>query len=236
MSRQLSSRTTVSLLKQEAKRWLSALRRHDPDAQQRLRTVWPQAPDNPTLRDAQHALAREYGLASWVALLDRVADLALDRQSRAEWLGALLSHGWTGEGSTARRIAARSPDLSRESVFAAAAMGDLAEVERRLRASPDVVHATCHTRGWTALAHVMYGRLDAHHAVAIATLLLDAGADVHFRFDDGWGNPFTLLTGVAGDGESGRTVGRRRGEAGGGRGSSERRDVAVVAEGRGRSQ
>lgn len=204
MSRQLSSRTTVSLLEQEARRWLSALRRHDPDAQQRLRTVWPQAPADLTLRDVQHALAREYGLPSWVALLDRVADLTLDRQSRAEWVHAMLSHGWTGDIATARRLARRAPDLSRESVFTAAAMGDLAEVERRLRHTPEVAHATCAVRGWTALAHVMYGRLDEQHAVALATLLLDAGADVQFRFDDGWGNAFTLLTGVAGEGEGAR--------------------------------
>lgn len=201
MSRRLSARATVPLLKQEAKRWLGALRRHDPDAQRRLRDVWPASPVNPALRDVQHALAREYGLASWVALLDRVADLTLDRQSRAEWVDAILSHGWTGDIATARRITRRAPDLSRESVFTAAAMGDRAEVERRLRQSPDIVRATCAVRGWTALAHVMYGRLDEGQAVDIATLLLDAGADVHFRFDDGWGNAFTLLTGVAGDGE-----------------------------------
>lgn len=201
MPRQLSSRTTVALLKQEAKRWLSALRREDADAQQRLRTIWPGAPADPTLRDVQHALAREHGLVSWVALLDRIADLVLDRRSRTEWVEAILSHGWTGDIATARRIAQRAPELSQENVFTAAAMGDRAEVARRLAQSPELVRATCAVRGWTALAHVMYGRLDEQHAVGIATLLLDAHADVHFRFDDGWGSAFTLLTGVAGDGE-----------------------------------
>lgn len=201
MPRQVSSRTTVPLLKQEAKRWRSALCRGDAAAQQRLRAIWPEAPADPTLRDVQHALAREYGAPGWVALLDRLADIALERQSRAQWVDAILSHGWTGDVTTARRIAARSPELSTDSLFTAAAMGDVAEVERRLRLSPDAVQATCVVRGWTALAHVMYGRLDTQHAVDIATLLLDAGADVHFQFDDGWDNAFTLLTGVAGDGE-----------------------------------
>ncbi len=201
MTRPLSSRTTVSLLKQEAKRWLSALRRHDPDAQQRLREAWPQSPAEPVLRDVQHALAREYGEASWVALLDRLADMAVERQGRADWLTLILSHGWTGDIATARRIATRHPELANDSLFAASAMGDVAEVERHLRQSPAAATATCSVRGWTALAHVMYGRLDGAHAITIAQRLIDAGADIHFQFDDGWGNPFTLLTGVAGDGE-----------------------------------
>lgn len=201
MTRPLSSRTTVSLLKQEAKRWLSALRRHDPEAQQRLRNAWLEAPAEPALRDVQHALAREYGQASWVALLDHLADLATDRQGRADWISVILSHGWGGDHNVARRLAARHPELANDSLFAAAAMGNVAEVERYLKQSPSAATATCGVRGWTALAHVMYGRLDGEHALAIAERLIDAGADIHFQFDDGWGNPFTLLTGVAGDGE-----------------------------------
>lgn len=201
MMRPLSSRTTVSLLKQEAKRWLGALRRHDPAAARRLHEAWPEAPADPTLRDVQHALSREYGQESWVALLERLEQLALDRQGRDEWMTALLSHGWTGEAATARRIASRAPELSKDSLFAAAVMGDVPEVERHLVRSRDAVTATCPVRGWTALAHVMYGRVDGQNATVIARRLLDAGADVHFHFDDGWGNAFTLLTGVAGDGE-----------------------------------
>lgn len=201
MTRPLSSRTTVSLLKQEAKRWLSALKRHDPDAEQRLREAWPQAPADPTLRDVQHALAREYGHASWVALGDHLADLAVERQGRADWLNVILSHGWSGDISAARRLAARHPELARDSIFAAAAMGDVAAVERHLTQSPTAATATCAVRGWTALAHVMYGRLDDRNALTLAQRLIDAGADIHVQFDDGWGNPFTLLTGIAGDGE-----------------------------------
>lgn len=206
MTRPISSRTTVALLKQEAKRWLHGLRRQDPAAQHRLREAWPQAPDTPTLRDIQHALAREYGQTSWVALLDHLADLSVERQGRADWLTVILSHGWGGDIGAARRLAARHPELARESVFAASAMGDIAEVERQLTKTPALATATCAARGWTALAHVMYGRLDDRNAVTIASRLIDAGADVHVQYDDGWGNAFTLLTGVAGDGEGAKPV------------------------------
>ena len=126
---------------------------------------------------------------------------ATERQGLADRLAAVLSHGWGGDLNAARRLAARHPELANDSVFAAAAMGNVAAVEVHLRQSPSAATATCGVRGWTALAHVMYGRLDGEHALAIAERLIDAGADIHFQFDDGWGNPFTLLTGVAGDGE-----------------------------------
>lgn len=201
MTRPISQRTTVSVLKQDAKRWLRALRENDAAAHHRLREAWPQAPSDPVLRDVQHALAREYGQVSWVALLEQLSDLAVERQGRSEWVRAILSHGWDGDVRVARRLAARHPELAQDSIFAAAAMGDVTAVASHLRQAPALAMATCEVRGWSALAHVMYGRLDEQHAVAIAQHLINAGADVHFVFTDAWDNPFTLLTGVAGDGE-----------------------------------
>lgn len=201
MTRPISQRTTVSVLKQDAKRWLRALRENDAAAHHRLREAWPQAPADPALRDVQHALAREYGQVSWVALLEQLSDLAVERQGRSDWVRAILSHGWDGDIRVARRLAARHPELAQDSIFAAAAMGDVAAVTAHLRQAPALAMATCDVRGWSALAHVMYGRLDEQHAVTIAQHLISAGADVHFVFTDAWDNPFTLLTGIAGDGE-----------------------------------
>jgi hypothetical protein len=68
MHRKLTPHTTIDILKKEAKRWLKALRGDDARARERLRQAWPQAPDTPVLRDMQHALAREFGRASWKEL------------------------------------------------------------------------------------------------------------------------------------------------------------------------
>jgi hypothetical protein len=68
MPRQITSATSLENLKKETKRWLRALRVGDADARARLESAWPQAPHEPVLRDVQHALAREYGLESWIAL------------------------------------------------------------------------------------------------------------------------------------------------------------------------
>jgi hypothetical protein len=55
-------------LKKEARRWLNALRSGDPGARARLARALPDAPAAPTLRDVQHALAREHGFAGWTLL------------------------------------------------------------------------------------------------------------------------------------------------------------------------
>ena len=76
MSRALTPKTTLDQLRKDAKRWLKALRAGDPGARARLKAAWPIAPPEPRLRDIQHALAREYGQESWIALKAAMARLA----------------------------------------------------------------------------------------------------------------------------------------------------------------
>jgi ankyrin repeat protein len=204
MRRKLTAKTRLETLRKDAKRWLKALRAGDPDAHKRLAAAWAKAPEAPSLRDVQHALALEYGQESWIALKAALDDLELDRKTRTERVDQLLRHGWDGNVATARRILARDPEIARDSLFTAAACGDLGEVERRLSADPSAALQTGGPRGWTALTHVTYSRLDAVNAVAIAQRLLDAGADPNFGFDDGWGSPFKVLTGAVRLGEGAR--------------------------------
>jgi ankyrin repeat protein len=60
--------STLDNLRKSAKRWLKALRAGDADARARLGAAWPEAPASPSLRDVQHALARERGHDNWVSL------------------------------------------------------------------------------------------------------------------------------------------------------------------------
>jgi hypothetical protein len=66
--------TTLDNLRKAAKRWLKALREGDADARTRLVRAYPNAPEPATLRDVQHALARERGHASWIALKKAIAE------------------------------------------------------------------------------------------------------------------------------------------------------------------
>jgi len=204
MSRTLTAKSTLDTLKKDAKRWLKAARAGDAKARQRLAAAWPEAPAEPILRDVQHALAREYGQDSWLALKVALDDLALDRQSRTERVELVLRHAWDGDLLVAQRILKRDPSIARENLFTAAMCGEVAEVERHLARDPKAALKTGGSRQWTALAYVTYGRLDPVNAVAIARLLLTAGADPNFRFDDGWGTPFKVLTGAIRLGEGAR--------------------------------
>lgn len=201
MSRELTPKTQIETLRKDAKRWLKALRGGDPVAAARLAGAWPDAPGEPGLRDVQHALAREYGQESWVALKTAVDDLAIERQSRGQRLEQILRHGWDGEPAIARRILRHYPDLARDSLFTAAACGDLETVERHLARDPEAARRVDPVRGWTALAHVTYGRIDDANGLAIAGRLLEAGSDPNFGFTDDWETPFKVVTGAIGLGE-----------------------------------
>ena len=205
MSRALTPRTQLDTLRKEAKCWLKALRLGDPKAASRLAAAWPGAPAEPVLRDLQHALALEYGQTGWIQLKAALDDLALARKSQAEQAERLLAHGWDGDPAAAARLLRRHPELSRFSLFTAAACGDLAEVERRLASDPLAATRTGGPHGWTALAHVAYGRLDGVNALEVARRLLAAGADPNFEFNDGWDSPFKIVTGAIGLGEGAKS-------------------------------
>ena len=204
MSRQLTSATHVETLRKDAKRWLKALRAGNADARARLAAALESPPPGPGLRDVQLALAREYGLAGWTELKGAAEAMAADRLSRKERIETVLRHGWGGDPALARRIIARDPGLSRESLAMACVCGDLEEVDRRLTADPGAALSPSGPLDWEPLLYLAYSRLPGpgqDHALAIATRLLDLGANPNANFNDGWDNPFTLLCGVIGLGE-----------------------------------
>lgn len=223
MNRRLTARSSLQSLRKEAKRWLKALREHDPEARGRLQRAWPRASDEPGLREVQHALALEHGLPNWAALKAALADIALARRSHAERADEFLGHACLNYGVRpgpaswdptysdspsrrryAARILERHPDIARFSLHTAVVSGDLAEVERVLSQRGQAVHEEGGPHRRVPLLYLCYGRLPVtaanENAVAIARLLLDAGADPNACFTDGT-NRFTALTGVIGEGE-----------------------------------
>ena len=68
MPRKITPATSLDTLRKEAKRWLKEIRANRAEARARFAAAYPTAPATPTLRDVQHALAREHGHESWVAL------------------------------------------------------------------------------------------------------------------------------------------------------------------------
>jgi len=228
MTRQLSDSSSLERLKREAKRWLKELRAGDVEARHRLERAHPRAPATPGLRDVQHALAREHGLESWVALRAAVDELAVARRSHdervADFLELACLHYGIAAGTRAytdapdgperwqraARILARHPEVGRASLHTAVVCGDTDEVRRRLSARRAAVSEKGGREGWEPMLFLCYGRLPtapaAANAVAIATLLLDHGADPNVEWTHDWGQrrlAWSALCGVIGDGEGG---------------------------------
>jgi ankyrin repeat protein len=203
MSRTLTPDSTLETLKKEAKRWLRALRAGDAQARQRLLAATRTAPAVPNLRDVQLALAREHGLSGWGALRQALDDLALARRTHADRVEIVLRSAWNGDPVAASRILARWPEIGADSIYTAAATGNRRALERCLVADPAAATRKGGPLDWEPLLYLAYARLPGGEANAVdmARVLLDHGADPNARFSDGWENPFTVLTGVIGEGE-----------------------------------
>lgn len=97
MSRQLPPRPNLEYLRKQAKELLGGLLRQDPSAQ---------------LADAQHAVAREYGFASWPALKASVEDRLAAFAQRAR----LFAGAWKADIARSQRHPA-NPFQSASVVF-----------------------------------------------------------------------------------------------------------------------
>ena len=212
--------STLDNLKREAKQWLKLLRAQDPAARIRLTSAWPGAPAEPVLRDVQHALAREHGFDNWIAFKDAIgrrdaAPTPEAERSTADVTGSFIryacwdhhTHGdsdYQSHAQNAMRLLARHPRLASDTLQGAIVCGNLPVVQRLLSADPEAARAKGGPRGWEPLLYLCFARLPLpaldEHAVAIAGLLLDRGADPNTYYMAGSAK-YSALVGVAGEGE-----------------------------------
>jgi hypothetical protein len=213
-------------LRGEARTLQRAVQAGDPAAVARVQRQHPDGvPADPTtfrLTTAQLVVAREYGLPSWPRLrryLDLVTDHGWDGTSAnrpandpADELCRLGCLTYQPDGpdrwARARRLLAEHPDLTRDHVWAAATAAQPAPVRRLLDADPALARRRGGPYHWTPLFHLAYSRLDpavpADAVLTVARQLLDAGASpAEGYLWNGRPYPFTLLTGVFGEGELG---------------------------------
>ncbi len=184
-------------------------------------------PDNPTLAALlqevgdgdRDATARQYGFSGWPALvryLEAVSELGIDPsrfdESTAD-LGdrfcALACLRYDGADAPPRRVAATEllrdrPELVDDHPWAAAVASDVRTLSAQLRADPGLASAAGGPFGWPPLMYLAYARIPGGDSIAAAELLLDAGADPDAGYLwRGMSTPFTVLTGVFGEGEQG---------------------------------
>jgi ankyrin repeat protein len=102
--------SSLDNLRKTAKRWLKALREGDAAARAHLARAYPGAPEQPTLRDVQHALARERGYESWIALKNGVVDGTAPDSP----VTALLAAANRGDAAAATAILDEHPGIINE--------------------------------------------------------------------------------------------------------------------------
>lgn len=172
------------------------------------------------LTAAQLVIARQHGFTSW-ARMRRYIQVVTGRawtpgkpppgdESLADRFLRLACLTYTddepADRAAATRLLAEHPELPQHSLFAAAACADVAQVRRQLAGRPAGASVTGGPYGWSPLLYQAYARHNPHvglpATLETARMLLDAGADPNDgRFWHALPTPFTVLTGVLGDGE-----------------------------------
>jgi ankyrin repeat protein len=176
-----------------------------------------------SLSSAQLVIARRYGFPSWPRLkqhLDVVAqfmrapsqvgpaDNPVDEFLRISGLN--YADDGPGRWAEARRLLREHPEITEQSIHAAAAANDLEQVRRHLRADPALAGIEGGPLRWPPLLYLTYSRVDPNvpedAALDTTRLLLNAGADPNAGYLWLGSYTFTALTGVFGEGELGPTL------------------------------
>src|SRR5215211_1062305 len=176
-----SGRIDLERARREAKRLLRGARSGDEAALGRLA-----AAGEPKLADAQLAVARELGEASWPRLVRRAEAEAVAREERAR---RLVEEATNGRRDHAEALLALDPDIGREGFDAALALGEAERVAPVLARDPGAATRPTGARGWRPLLYVAHsaflGGERTDGLVGSARALLDAGADP----DSTWRHP-----------------------------------------------
>ncbi len=181
-----------------------------------------------TLQNARNVLARSYGFPGW-AEVERYFE-TVDHYScnpnvepspsepfeAAALADAFLRLACLTQGTRdhpsrwirAKNLLEAHPELSRVNIFSASVAGDATGVKKLLEANPELARTRGGPHEWEPLLYVAFSRLDhettGHSAVEVARLLLDHGADPNAGYLwAGFPCPYTVLTGVFGEGENG---------------------------------
>ncbi len=200
----LPASASLRHLRLQAKRLVKAARQGDPAALARLA---PLRADAVKLADAQAAIAREHGFASWALLKLRVAELGFGAAGAAEqrlaFIEAACAAGWDRPSTAAPDLAelmlAAAPELQRDDFLVACLAGEVDLVRAAVDRDPDVVRRPLSPRGWEPLLYVAYdvllrpGRRRAEAIVAVAQLLLERGADPNCTYVGADGSGFPAL-------------------------------------------
>jgi ankyrin repeat protein/GNAT superfamily N-acetyltransferase len=179
----MDGRIDLDRARREAKRLLRAARAGDEAALGRMAAA---AAEPLRLADAQRAVARELGEASWPRLVRRAEAEAVAREDRAR---QLVVEATSERRDHAEALLALDPNLARESVDAALVLGDAERVRAALARDPGLATRVTGAREWLPLLYPCHsaflGGDRTGGLVDCTRALLEAGADP----DSSWEHP-----------------------------------------------
>jgi len=225
----LPSEPSLPQLRHQARDLQRAVRSGAPDALAEVAARHPAGrPDDVAaatfpLSAAQLVVARRYEFPSWVRLRGYVE--VVERYSRfparmtaagpaapADQFLALACLRYEDDQperwTQARQILAEHPEITQVSAYAAAAAADVVQLEAHLASDPGMARRPGGPYRWEPLFYLAYARhepaIEQPAALGAARLLLEHGADPNAGYLwHGLPTPFTVLTGVFGEGERG---------------------------------
>jgi hypothetical protein len=221
----LPDEPSLEQLRNQAKDLRRAVLAGEPDAVAEVAERFPDAPAPFPPHSAQLVVARRYSVPSWARLkrhveviehYSRFSDrMTADDPARlADQFLRLVSLHYADDQperwAEGRRLLAGHPEITQDDVHAAAAAADTEALRRILAADPTAARRQGGPFRWAPLMYLTYARHDPdigeRAVLTSARLLLDAGADPDAGYLwHGLTSPFTVLTGVFGKGEQGRS-------------------------------
>ena len=228
MASTLPNNPSLDRLRDEARKLQRGVIAGDPQATGLVHRHHPRpdialAKDRLPLHDAHVTVARAYGFTGWPALvryLEAAAELSVDPGALDEdsidppdRFCAWASLRYNESDAPPRRQAAAEllaadPGMVDRHVWAAASAADPRALAQHLDARPESANIGGGPFGWAPLMYLSYSRAPLNRSrddvLSAARLLLDAGADPNAGYLwCGMSTPFTVLTGVFGEGEQG---------------------------------
>ncbi len=174
----LPDRLNLDHLKQQAKSLLKAAKAGDQTARDRIEAYGSRSLSELKLASAQHAIAKEYGFESWPKLKFHVE---FANRDLAEKISLFLDVAWHwGDRSRAQALVAEEPSITKSSILAAAAYGDVETVEQHLKLDPNCAIKTGGSKDWSPLLYATWSCFwptRGADLLQVIRLLLDHGAD-----------------------------------------------------------
>lgn len=184
----LPERANLEQLKKQAKDLLHAAQSGDEAALERFRALPAFEsgldPAVLALHDAQSAIAREYGFASWKELREQVEMQSLSFAAAAD---EFVRCATGGARERAMRVLAAFPGIARASLFSELVLGNAKAVEARLEKDAEAAVRPGGVQNWEPILYVCHTRVSkSEELVEIARMLLRRGANPNAEYHWNW--------------------------------------------------